>query len=95
MGRDTLETSDKTMPDVDTFIELIREHRNIEALEMLKSSPALATEHSDRSGELHGASPLHWAAHRNAREVCQRRVAHTLLRVGAFGTRSMSSACDV
>lgn len=66
--------SDKTMPDVDTLIELIRAHRNGEALEMLEASPALATEHSDRPGELHGASPLHWAAHRNATEVCQRLI---------------------
>lgn len=62
------------MTDVDTLIELIREHRNMEALEMLNASPALATEHSGRSGQLHGASPLHWAAHRNAVEVCQRLI---------------------
>ncbi|TWT79471.1 Ankyrin repeats (3 copies) [Planctomycetes bacterium CA13] len=73
-GPCTLEASDKKMPDIDTFIELIRDHRNREALEMLKASPALATEHSDQSGELHGASPLHWAAHRNATEVCQRLI---------------------
>jgi ankyrin repeat protein len=73
-GRCTLEASDKTMPDVDILIELIRDHRNREALEMLKAFPALATEHSDRSGQLHGASPLHWAAHRNATDVCQRLI---------------------
>lgn len=69
-----MEASDKTMPDVDTLIELIRDHRNTEALETLNASPGLATEHSGRSGQLHGASPLHWAAHRNATEVCQRLI---------------------
>lgn len=37
-------------------------------------SPALATANSSRSGQLHGAAPLHWAAHRNATEVCQRLI---------------------
>lgn len=62
------------MPDVDTLIELIRDHRNEEALEMLNAFPALAREHSCRSGQLHGASPLHWAAHRNATDVCRRLI---------------------
>jgi ankyrin repeat protein len=70
----TLKSSDKIMPDVDTLIELIRDHRTMEVLEMLKASPALARQHSDRSGQIHGASPLHWAAHRNATEVCQRLI---------------------
>ena len=62
------------MPDVDTLIALIRDRRNVEAMETLKASPGLATEHSDRSGQLHGASPLHWAAHRNTTDVCQRLI---------------------
>lgn len=62
------------MPDIDTFIELIRGGRNTEALGMLNGFPTLATEHSARSGQLHGASPLHWAAHRNATELCQRLI---------------------
>ena len=74
MGTHTLDARDKNMPDVDTLIELIRDHRNTEALEMLNASRGLATEHSDRSGQLNGASPLHWAAHRNATEVCQRLI---------------------
>lgn len=41
---------------------------------MLNTSPALATGHTDREGQLHGASPLHWAAHRNAIEVCERLI---------------------
>lgn len=66
--------SDKTMHDVETFIELIREHRHEEALDMLNASPALATARTDRSGQLHGATPLHWAAHRNATELCERLI---------------------
>jgi ankyrin repeat protein len=62
------------LKDVDTFIELIRDRRIPEALEMLNASPGLATLHSDREGQLHGASPLHWAAHRNAVELCERLI---------------------
>jgi ankyrin repeat protein len=60
------------MTDIDTLIELIRDRRIPEALAMLNASPTLATAHSDREGQLHGASPLHWAAHRNAVELCER-----------------------
>ena len=62
------------MKDIDTFIELIRDRHNQEALAMLNASPALATARSDTEGQLHGASPLHWAAHRNAVELCQRLI---------------------
>lgn len=62
------------MADVDTLIERIRDRQNLEALQLLDASPALATEHSERSGQLHGASPLHWAAHRNLTDVCQRLI---------------------
>jgi ankyrin repeat protein len=62
------------MGNVDTFIQLIRDGRNNEALEMLNATPALATAHSDEQGPLHGVSPLHWAAHRNAIELCQRLI---------------------
>jgi ankyrin repeat protein len=66
------------MKDIDAFIELIRDRRTQEALDALEASPTLATSHSDREGQLHGASPLHWAAHRNAFELCER-----LLELGA------------
>ncbi len=62
------------MKDVDTLIELIRDRRIPEALNMLNASPTLATSHSDRAGQLHGASPLHWAAHHNAVELCERLI---------------------
>lgn len=62
------------MHDVEAFIELIRENRHQEALDMLNESPALAKARTDRSGQLHGATPLHWAAHRNATELCERLI---------------------
>jgi ankyrin repeat protein len=62
------------MNDVDPFIELIRDRRIPQALDMLSASPALATAHSDIEGQLHGASPLHWAAHRNAVDLCERLI---------------------
>ena len=61
--------------NIETFIELIRDQRNQEALDTLNASPALATAHSAREGQLHGASPLHWAAHRNATDLCERLIA--------------------
>ena len=66
------------MQDVDTLIEMIRERQNKEALDLLRASPQLATQRTNREGQLSGATPLHWAAHRNATEVCSR-----LLELGA------------
>ena len=62
------------MKELETFIELIRERRNPEALAALNASRSLANAHSDAEGQLHGASPLHWAAHRNAFELCERLI---------------------
>ena len=62
------------MQDVETFIELIRANRHREALEMLNANPVLATARTERAGQLHGATPLHWAAHRNATELCERLI---------------------
>lgn len=62
------------MQNVDQLITLIRDRSIIEALRMLEGAPELATAHSQEGGQLHGASPLHWAAHRNAAEVCERLI---------------------
>jgi ankyrin repeat protein len=70
----TLIWATDAMKEVETFIELIRERRNQEALDTLNTSQSLATAHSDTAGQLHGASPLHWAAHRNAVELCERLI---------------------
>ena len=62
------------MQTVDALISLIRANRDREALELLSASPELAVGHSEQEGQLHGAPPLHWAAHRNAVELCERLV---------------------
>jgi ankyrin repeat protein len=62
------------MSNVDDLILLIRDRQFPEALELLNENPGLAVLHSDESGQLHGASPLHWAAHRNAVELCRRLI---------------------
>jgi ankyrin repeat protein len=62
------------MKTADALIGLTRDRQVSEALEMLNAFPTLATSHSDKAGQLHGASPLHWAAHRNAVELCERLV---------------------
>lgn len=62
------------MSHVDELIQLIRERRNEQAMEMLAAAPELAIAHSSQAGQLHGASALHWAAHRNAVEVCRKLV---------------------
>src|SRR5262245_16273195 len=67
-------SAERSMANVDALIALIRDRRHDEALAMLNSSPELATAHSDRDGQLHGASPLHWAGHRNAVRVCERLI---------------------
>ncbi|NND95783.1 MAG: ankyrin repeat domain-containing protein [Pirellulaceae bacterium] len=73
------------MPNVDQLIESIREGRVSEALAMLEAVPALAVSCSSLDGQLHGATPLHWAAHRNACDVCQR-----LIELGANVNESAS-----
>jgi ankyrin repeat protein len=60
--------------DVDAFITRIRDGQHDLALAMLDSSPELATSRSGQDGQLHGASPLHWAGHRNAARVCERLI---------------------
>jgi ankyrin repeat protein len=62
------------MHDVDALIGLIRTNRDREALELLRVCPGLATGHSVQQGQLQGATPLHWAAHRNAVALCDRLI---------------------
>src|SRR5688500_17683185 len=60
--------------DVDALINLIRDRREDDALALLSTFPELARGHSDQAGQLHGASPLHWAGHRNAVRICERLI---------------------
>jgi ankyrin repeat protein len=69
----------------DTLIGLIRDGRHCDAQRLLETCPALATSHSTESGQLHGASALHWAAHRNAAALCER-----LIELGADVNESAS-----
>jgi ankyrin repeat protein len=62
------------MTNVDALIQLIRDNRDDEAITMLEIAPELALAHSDASGQLNGASPLHWAGHRNALPICERLI---------------------
>ena len=64
----------ETVQEVDGLIRLIRDRRGAEALAMLDAFPAVAAAHSEQGGQLHGASPLHWAAHRNLENVCERLI---------------------
>jgi ankyrin repeat protein len=74
------------MPDVDVLIGLIDANRDREALELLRAAPELARGHSAQAGQLQGGSPLHWAAHRNAVELCER-----LLNLGADSNDAATS----
>jgi ankyrin repeat protein len=74
------------MQNVDELIGLIRANRDRESLELLNASAGLATGHSEQEGQLHGATPLHWAAHRNAVEICER-----LIQMGADVNDSATS----
>jgi ankyrin repeat protein len=65
---------------------LIREWREQDALELLDAFPQLATGHSTEGGQLQGATPLHWAAHRNMATLCER-----LIELGASVHESASS----
>ncbi|MCA9018548.1 MAG: ankyrin repeat domain-containing protein [Planctomycetaceae bacterium] len=60
--------------NVEPFIEMIRDERFQDALETLNADPFLATSHAEQPGQFHGVSPLHWAAHRNAVELCERLI---------------------
>jgi ankyrin repeat protein len=60
------------MPTVDDLIDLIDGRDEQGALAMLRETPELAAGESEREGTLAGATPLHWAAHRNSVELCRR-----------------------
>src|SRR6476469_4897333 len=62
------------MNDADELIGLIRQRRDDEAMALLSAFPALAVCRSSEAGQLHGATPLHWAAHRDAVALCERLI---------------------
>ena len=47
-----------------SFIDVVKDGDQQQALAMLAQDPSLAQLESQESGALHGATALHWAAHR-------------------------------
>jgi ankyrin repeat protein len=74
------------MTAVDDLINLIDARDERRALDFVEHHPDLAAGQSVREGQLRGATPLHWAAHRNHVRLCQR-----LLELGADVNSSSSS----
>ena len=66
------------MPSVDELIDAIDNRDALTAQNLLEQQPELATGESLREGVLRGATPLHWAAHRNMIDFCE-----TLIQSGA------------
>ena len=62
------------MTTVDELISFIDAREELDALHFLNHHPELATGQSVREGQLAGATPLHWAAHRNHVRLCRRLV---------------------
>ena len=63
------------MATVDDLIDLIDGRDEERALALLDEHPELADGESTREGVLAGATPLHWAAHRDQVPLCARLVA--------------------
>ena len=59
------------MASVDELIDAIDNGDELTAQKLLEQQPELVTGESLREGVLHGATPLHWAAHRNMTNLCQ------------------------
>ena len=60
--------------DVDRLIDLIDQEQAEAALSLLNRNPGLAVGQSGRDGVLRGATPLHWAAHRDQVALCDRLI---------------------
>ena len=62
------------MASVDELINAIDNRDEFTAQKLLEQQPTLATSESLRDGVLRGATPLHWAAHRNMTNLCERLI---------------------
>ena len=62
------------MAFVDELIDAINNGDERTAQELLEQQPELAIGESLRDGVLRGATPLHWAAHRNLTDFCERLI---------------------
>ena len=62
------------MASVDELIDAIDNGKERTAQELLGQQPELATGESLRNGVLRGATPLHWAVHRNMTDFCEQLI---------------------
>lgn len=62
------------MASVDELIDAIDNRTELTAQKLLEQQPELATGESLREGVLRGATPLHWAAHRNMTDFCEQLI---------------------
>ena len=62
------------MASGDELINAIDDRDESTAQKLLEQQPALATGESLREGVLQGATPLHWAAHRNMTDLCEQLI---------------------
>ena len=62
------------MASVDELIDAIDNKDELAAQKLLEQQPALAAGESLREGVLRGATPLHWAAHRNITNLCEQLI---------------------
>ena len=62
------------MASVDELIDAIDNRDEPTAQELIEQQPTLATGESLREGVLRGATPLHWAAHRNMTNLCEQLI---------------------
>jgi ankyrin repeat protein len=65
---------DRMPTDVDRLIDLIDQDQGEAALALINRNPELVIGISERDGVLRGATPLHWAAHRNMASLCERLI---------------------
>ena len=62
------------MASVDELIDAIDNGDERTARKLIEQHPTLAIGESLREGVLRGATPLHWAAHRNTTDLCERLI---------------------
>ena len=62
------------MASVDELIDAIDNNEELTVQKLLEHQPALCTGESLREGVLRGATPLHWAAHRNMTNLCEQLI---------------------
>lgn len=62
------------MASVDELIDAIDNGDELTVQKLIERQPTLSTGESLREGVLRGATPLHWAAHRNMANLCEQLI---------------------